>query len=101
MSVVKKGNGLGRCRLKSRPRKLAAQKKRSRPVKCIENASVRAAAPRGQVQAFYAKGRRESMTLKTETPIGSGSPPVGEAKAAGARASSVKASVRVRATCLD
>ena len=41
------------------------------------------------------------MTLTTPTPIGSGSPPVGEARAAGARANSVRASVRLRATCLD
>ena len=39
------------------------------------------------------------MTLTTL--IGSGSPPVGMARAAGARASSVRASVRLRATCLD
>jgi hypothetical protein len=40
------------------------------------------------------------MTLTTPTFIGSGSPPVGIARAAGARASSVKASVRLRA-CLN
>jgi hypothetical protein len=41
------------------------------------------------------------MTFTTPTFIGSGSVPVGEARAAGARASSVRASVRLRATCLD
>lgn len=41
------------------------------------------------------------MRLTTPTPIGSGSPPVGEARAAGASVKSVKARVRLRATCLD
>jgi hypothetical protein len=41
------------------------------------------------------------MTLTTPTPIGSGSVPVGEARAAGAKARSVRASVRVRATFLN